>query len=495
MIRELTYRQLYVLVAVLLTFTACSNEGDALFDGERPMTFSVAAEQQTRTTRAAYTGTEFGVYATNYTGDYKTTNGILHMPNALINYAGGTCTPDKTYYWPDGNMHFAAYSPYTDPSTSSDMQITLPAKPYAGYAFQGKVDGRINWMFADEQVGSLEGKFTDGSVPINFRHALTQVKFRVRLSATTDAVSTTWALNVKSITIRNIRHTGNITFTHNNKTYSAVDSAVDANVWNTDGKVWNTETFDVGSDYNNNYLGDCPLRNTAMKLEDTEYHDVDDCLYLMPQQLYADGTSEFPQMLEVTYVMYTNGVPGSEQKVMVPIHTSAIDKWSVNKSITYSLTIEPGGTSTLTVAVQNWVLENYSNEFSDVVAIEKDEDRIHWTEGTYAKLENEKLVLLDDIQKPAELTFKIAHPLGGTWQAAFVTKNGNPNAFKIEPSEGAVGEVCTLKVSATGPNTTNLANEAELRFVVRTSSKILPVYILTNLGEGNNYTIVQSINK
>ena len=65
MIREITYKQIYFLVAAMLAFTACNSDSDALFDGERPMTFNVETEQQTRATRAAYTGTEFGVYATN----------------------------------------------------------------------------------------------------------------------------------------------------------------------------------------------------------------------------------------------------------------------------------------------------------------------------------------------------------------------------------------------------------------------------------------------
>ena len=220
MIREITYRQLYLLVAAMLAITSCSSDDTFIHGGEKPMAFSVAAEQQTRaTTYGDFTGEDFGVEATCYTGDYKTTTGITHMPNVEVTYDKDSkeCSTTGTYYWPDGNMHFAAYAPHYE-NIESPMKITLPAKPYAGYKFEGKVSGRDNLMFANEQYGTVDA-FTDGTdvkVPILFNHALSQVKFRVHLSATTDGGSTTWALKVNSMTLKNIRHTGNITFTHNN---------------------------------------------------------------------------------------------------------------------------------------------------------------------------------------------------------------------------------------------------------------------------------------
>lgn len=489
MIRELTYRQLYVLVAVLLTFTACSNEGDALFDGERPMTFSVAAEQQTRATRAAYTGSRFGVYATNYTGDYKNTTGILHMPNARINYAGGTCTPDKTYYWPDGNMHFAAYSPYVTDLSTSDLKITLPEKPYAGYAFQGKVEGRTNWMFADEMLGSLDQDFTTGSVPITFRHALTQVKFQARLS---DATPLNISLKINSLYIRNIRVNGSATFTHNGKSdYSAVVPADDANKWNTEGMKWTTQEFPLGSSHNALYLDDYEVNCSTMSGISTTFKEFKDCFYLMPQQLYTTGESQFLQQLEVNYTIVTDGVDGLPKSVSVPIKTSDIQAWTVNKSVLYSLVVETGESLTLTAAVQPWKLEEFTNEFDETVTVNAD-GKIVWTPGTCTVID-ENVVLNNDISQPAEFTFTIAGPLGGTWQAIFVTQEGNPTAFTLSQSEGEVGKPCTVQVSANQINNTSTANVAELRFVVRCAGAILPVDELTTLPDGHNYKIVQNI--
>ena len=487
MIRELTYRQLYLLVAVLLTFTACSNEGDALFDGERPMTFSVAAEQQTRaTTYGDFTGEDFGVVATCY--NYNTTAGITHMSNVKVTYdkVSKECATTGTYYWPDGNMHFAAYSPWVADPSNAQMQVTLPAKPNAGYKFAGTVDGKINHMFANEEYGSLAEDFTSGSVPIKFNHALTQVRFRAKMS--TASAGTTF--NIKSLQLVNVRSRGTVNFTH------------DGTSWNTENRdsLWTVEkTFPVGSTYDAQYLDDYPVSTTGMTgITDTP-KEFPGCLYLMPQQLYADTESQFLQQLQVTYTITSGGVEGAPITKTVPLkNVGSITQWTVNKSVLYTLIVEVGKPLTLTVTAQPWTLEEFTNEFSNTVTVNTEsgnDGRIKWTAGTYEKIEADKVVLKDDISIPAELKFTIAGPLGNTWQAILVTKSGDPGAFILSQTEGAIGEECTLTITAKQQNTSNVSNQAELLFVVRTSSGILPVDILTTLGEGNNYTIIQNINK
>ena len=484
--KDTAYKYLSLIVVALLAMTACTSEDDTLFASDRPMTFSVAAEQQTRATRAAYTGTQFGVYATNYTGDYKSTTGILHMPNARITYADNTCTPDKTYFWPDGNMHFAAYSPYmADPS----ILITLPEKPYAGYKFNGKVEGRTNLMFADEMFGSLDQNFTTGSVNITFRHALTQVKFQARLS---DGTPSNVSLKINSLYIRNIRVNGSATFTHNGKSdYATVNPKDDANKWNTEDMMWETQEFPLESSHNALYLDDYEVNCESMSSIGTNFKEFNDCFYLMPQQLYTTGESQFLQQLEVNYTIVTDADEGLPKSVTVPLKTSDIQAWTVNKSVLYSLVVETGESLTLTAAVQPWKLETFTNQFSEIVTVNAD-GKIVWTPGTCTVID-ENVVLNNNIASPAEFTFTIAGPLGGTWQAIFVTKEGNPTAFTLSQTEGEVGKPCTVQVSANQVNNTTTANVAELRFVVRNAGALLPVDNLTTLPGGQNYSIVQNI--
>ena len=78
--------------------------------------------------------------------------------------------------------------------------------------------------------------------------------------------------------------------------------------------------------------------------------------------------------------------------------------------------------------------------------------------------------------------------MGGTWHAMLVTQQGNPNAFTLSQTQGEVGKEYEITITA-GANAST-ANVAELRFVVRSGGKILPVDNLTTNGE--NYIIVQN---
>lgn len=462
-------------ILALLLLTGCNNEGISSAK-DKKISFVFNAIDETRASDDVftdYTGTEFSVFATGYTPDYATAPSDKKniMQNVKVTYNGNSCTTDEIYYWIDGQIHFAAYSPYD----AGDMGITPPEAPYQAYHFEGKVPGDINYMYADQQLGTLDD-FTNGVVPVNFRHALTQVKFQVKLSDSSGNKS----LNIKSLHLKNIRHTG------------SADFAYDENIEN---KLWTvTKEFPLNSVYDANYLGDYGVDATDMNTITTEYKEFDEVLYLMPQTLYLASESAFPQLLEVTYAISTNGEEDEEVSATVPLNIGSIQQWTVNKSVLYSLVISPGNPLILTIEVQPWELDTFENEFSDIVTVNSD-GKIVWSEGTYSEIVDDKVILLDDISTPAEFTFNIAGPKGGTWQAFFITKTGSSDAFTLSQNEGPVGTPCTVKVSAKTVNTSSVANQGELRFAVLKGSNILPVDALTTLSEERNYTIVQNINK
>lgn len=499
MIKRATYkltkksscRLVLMLAAITLSLASCNEEQDSTGNENIPMMFTCSTAEHTRaTTYGDYTGGNFGVQATNYTGNYTSTTGKVHMDNVEVTYSDGTCSTAIDYFWPDGDMHFAAYSPYVEDPSTSDMQVTLPQKPYAGYSYNGKVEGRTNLMFANEQYGSLVGKFTTGSVPIQFNHALTKVQFQARMA---DGTPSNVSLKINSMYVRNVRIKGSATFTHNGKSgYASVSPTDDANKWNTDGMKWTvSKEFPAGSTYDANYLGDHQVTCTGMSGIGTTFTVFNDCFYLMPQQLYTTGESQFVQTLEVNYTIVTNAVEGQPKTVSVPLKTSNIPAWTVNKAVMYNLVVETGESLSLTAAVQPWKKEEFTNEFSDIVTVNAD-GKIIWTPGTCTVID-ENVVLDNNISNAAEFTFTIAGPLGGTWQAIFVTQEGNPTAFSLSQSEGEVGKPCTVRVSANQVNNTKTANVAELRFVVRCAGAILPVYELTTLSGERNYKIVQNI--
>ena len=477
------------IYGMLIVFTSCSKEENISQD--TPLSFSFGAIDETRaSSRAyeAYTGTEFGVYAKLYRPEYVSgTVGQQFMTNEKVTYNGSYCDTENTYYWVNGDTHFSAYSPYMDNPENANLKVTLPATPYAGYRYEGVVDGRTDYMFSDEQMGGYED-FTSGSVPVIFHHALTKVDFSVQLSKVQEG-STTWSFDVVSLQLVNLRNQGNVSFTHDN-------GAV--NTWksNTD-EVWETKRFPLGSTYEDNYLCNVTVNEKPVYINNTLEHAIGETLYLMPQLLNGKDESEFVQSLILEYTQYTTkgGVTKSSNKtVTIPLRTAQIAKWGINRYVKYKLILEPAGSVTLAVDVQPWELDTFENEFSNIVTVNND-GKIVWTEGSYAQIDDDKVVLLDDISTPAEFTFNIAGPLGGTWQAFFITNTGSSNAFTLSQIEGPVGTPCTITIKANSENTSNVANQAELCFAVLKGSSILPVDALTSLSGYRNYTIVQNINK
>lgn len=502
-------KNILILSAILLA-AGCSDDINNMDADGQPLVYSFTAVDETRAVSSNftdYTGTQFAVYATDYTPSYASAaNGkVPIMENVKVTYDGASCSTEYKYYWTKGELHFAAYSPYTADPSDSPMRITVPSAPYAGYSFQGIVEGRTNYMFADEELGSL-GNFASGVVPLKFRHALSKVTFAVRLDGASDGAV---KLNVKSLELKNIRYSGNVSFTHDGKnTYDSVTGAASQNKWlaSNANDVWDTKEFPAGSAYDNGYLKNMAVDVSSLNnIADEIPHNLDDCLYLMPQMLYLTGSSEFVQLLNVEYELVINGEV-TASTATVPLYRSDLAMWNINRHIHYTLSIQPpGGTAELNVEVQPWDLEERSNEFSDIVTIDNESDRISWTDDTYQTLtvtaEKNELIIKPDINVNAEFSFKIAHPLGATWYATLRTMSGNPNAFRLVGVEGAtivdgvavgaVGDKVTLAVQAMDAHPT-VMNVAELYFVVRCNGEILPVDILTS--NNKNFVIIQNIN-
>ena len=488
--KDTAYKYLSLIVVALLAMTACTSEDDSPFTGERALTFAVGSEQTRATTFVPFTGSNFGVTATKYSGG----TGSSIMSNVKVMGSGSSWstmaddhTTPKTYYWPmenNYNVHFAAYAPHSVDPTSGDMKVTLPATRYAGYTFSGKVDGATNHMFADEKYINVSNyeTFDGASVEINLHHTLTQVKFDARLA---DAAEQGTKMIVTSLKVKDIRHQGEVSFTTN------------------DGSNWNNATNDLWTLTGNagavDYLREYIVTDTEVNDIGATKTDIGTSLYLMPQALEQKSSGNSYQYLEVKYKIIKGGTESDEITDIAPLRIEdLIENWEINQSVTYSLVMVSADVpTTLIVNVQPWVLEESEREYEKTVSIDDDEkDKIIWVSGTYSPTSvNEKIVLLDDINQGAKFTFKIGSPKGGTWQAYFISKSGDPNAFTITPNEGAVGEMATVTITAKQQNTSNTNNQAELCFVVRNAGTLIPVDILTNLPGNKNYVIIQNMNK
>ena len=171
----------------------------------------------------------------------------------------------------------------------------------------------------------------------------------------------------------------------------------------------------------------------------------------------------------------------------------------------YNLIVTLGQSMTLTkIVVADWEEVAVENEFANTATVSK-EGRIKWTEGTYATLADNEIVLIDDINQPAEFKFTIDGPKGGTWHAMLVNPQGDPNAFELSQTQGRVdGNEVTIEVRATKANPST-ANRAELHFVITKSDITMSVEALNyfvldengnvveNSKNGSRYVVIQSI--
>ena len=167
--------------------------------------------------------------------------------------------------------------------------------------------------------------------------------------------------------------------------------------------------------------------------------------------------------------------------------TTDTEGFTFEPNTQYNINISLGIDMKLSVSVQGWTGVEIHNNFADNVTVDNG-DEIKWTAGDPTITANQ--VALNPLKNnSATFKFKIAGPMGGTWHAMLVTQRGNPNAFTLSKTQGEIGTEYEITITA-GTNTSSTANVAELRFVVRSGGKILPVDNLTK--SGVNYVIVQN---
>lgn len=181
----------------------------------------------------------------------------------------------------------------------------------------------------------------------------------------------------------------------------------------------------------------------------------------------------------------------------------------------YNINISLGVDMALAVEVQDWEGVEVPNDFAKNVTVSS--GYIHWTDvnPVYVNAAGQATttdqtpaacwVVFDKTKTSATFTFKIDAPMGGTWNAMLVTKQGTSEVFKIvkagtdeELTSGKVGETYTLTIKTIEANASELANMAELRILVRQGGEILPANNLVYHGtenhplNGKNYIMVQN---
>ena len=195
--------------------------------------------------------------------------------------------------------------------------------------------------------------------------------------------------------------------------------------------------------------------------------------------------------------------------------TNATGGFTFAPNTQYNINISLGVDMALAVEVQDWEGVEVPNDFAKNVTVSS--GYINWTDvdpvyvnaagqaTTTDKTPAACWVVFDKTKTSATFTFKIDAPMGGTWNAMLVTKQGTSEVFKIvkagtdeELTSGKVGETYTLTIKTIEANASELANMAELRIMVRAGGEILPANNLVYHGtvdhplNGKNYIMVQN---
>ena len=384
-----------------------------------------------------------------------------HLPNngGCVDYfdensTGGytvsnsSATATTKYYWPPaGEMEFFAVAPHTATGLTVPTASTI-ANPELEYTIPATVAEQKDIMVAKTANLSCP---QSSAVNLQFQHLLAAVQFKAGEMEN---------IEVTGITVSGVKG-GKVTMTYDK-----------------DNNSWGYSNDDNSVTYS-------PVPRDATKVavnNEITGNDNNSIMLVMPQVLTNSAT------LAVTFK--NNSVQNSQPETKTIALTG---QWVAGKITNYILNINPDYELSLTVAVQAWEGVTIQNNFADNVTVDRG-DEIEWIAGEPTITENQ--VVLNPLKNnSATFKFKIAGPMGGTWHAMLVTQQGNPNAFTLSQTQGEVGKEYEITITA-GANAST-ANVAELRFVVRSGGKILPVDNLTYFGEddslnGTNYVIVQN---
>ena len=359
-----------------------------------------------------------------------------------------------TYYWPGEGPTLDFVAVGGRPSaTAFTAQRNSSTNKVESFTYTVPVDATLQNDVVVAETDPIPGNNT-ALVPLDFQHIMSQVNVMI---GTDTGLGT-----INSITFKGIK---------NKATYNVATPAwtIASDATTPDYPV----TLAADGDDNAGYTIGNKLTTS------TQINATNATMMLIPQTL-SEATVE---------VSFTP--KGSTAAKTLTADISG--EWVMGKVYNYILNINPSLDLTLTLQVLDWNGVTIENNFADNVSVNRG-DEIQWTTDGLPTITNNNVILTSGI---ATFTFKIAGPKGGTWNAVLVTQQGNPNAFNITPSQGKVGDVCTVTITTDGENNTRVANVAELRLVVRQGGKILPVDNLTYYGENNplngtNYLIVQN---
>lgn len=348
-------------------FTACSNNDEDLAGKEataqaRGIGFDVHADNSHATRGYATTAANAATQITNFqVWGFDAEEDELYMGTSLTvgRNATGSATSwsyEPVQFWPVNPLSFVAFTPndYTAISGNAASCTDGVAAVASTVSIPAAVASQKDLMYAakHETTGSDHPVSGDaGNVPLVFKHALSQIVFKGKLSADQAITKAT----VAEISLVNVASDGVINFNSTaDGTFAAVSSLGTQNVTYTLLTANLTKSvFDYSVD-----------GATAADITKSDDATNENAFMLLPQQLVTGGTlvkpgsaapSDGKSYLKIRAQLEKGGVTILENTdaIYIPINTL----WEQGKKYTY--TIEFNGTKaltpiTFTVTAEDW---------------------------------------------------------------------------------------------------------------------------------------------
>lgn len=255
-------KKFFLVLSAMALATGCSNDETIEMNGEDRIDFSVTAGKLTRAT-ATTTSTidTFKVWAIT---DNKT-----YMDGITVNKTDGKWTYSGTKFWPETVVDFFAVSPATP--QSGTVTVNTTDRKIESYVANGKED----LLYAMNAAETKDGH-KNAPVSVNFRHALSQIVFKVK--NTNNSIK----VEVKGIKVEGVADTSTLTWATATTGPNMPETETNAdtetgNTWGTWGIRRGNATY-IAVNLNNA----CTVDNTAEYLTSDEGNGA---LFLMPQTL------------------------------------------------------------------------------------------------------------------------------------------------------------------------------------------------------------------
>ena len=329
---------------ILLAVTACRKDypvetGEAIsFRADACAVENVAATRATKTDYTNLTNNPFGVYgvcsvdkgAAVATNVFDNSSALKVEYNTTSGNWEYTRTGDKTkYYWKrKQNYRFRAYHPYSasvETGGSSADGILINYR-----IFNDKYDLLVAFS---TRCPNLDAEGI-GTVPMQFHHALSALRFRVAFDKTMD-LETTDTLTEFHIT--GVQAAGMLKYSHKGDDYITEDI------------TWSSDAFDSSTEFyqstTERTFGVYDPENSAASVEPVDVYgtsDTDNIVFAIPQTCsdsrYGDTVLHFK----------TTGGGNVDNTVVLPSI-----KWEAGKIYTYTLLIKRSKVQ-VEVTVKDW---------------------------------------------------------------------------------------------------------------------------------------------